>query len=62
MIINLGGVSKKLYFNLIFTMQTYKELNLKPDRHFIVFNSGKVDKVETIYLKRSMQCQQDNSL
>ena len=24
--INLGGVSRKLYFNLIFTMQTYKEL------------------------------------
>ena len=25
-IINLRGVSTKLYFNLIFTMQTYKEL------------------------------------
>ena len=25
-IINLHGVSTKLYFNLIFTMQTYKEL------------------------------------
>ena len=25
-IINLGGVSTKLYFNLTFTMQTYKEL------------------------------------
>ena len=24
--INLRGVSTKLYFNLIFTMQTYKEL------------------------------------
>ena len=27
-IINLRGVSTKLYFNLIFTMQTYKELKV----------------------------------
>ena len=45
-IINLAGVSTKLYFNLIFTMQTYKELNLKPNRHFIFLIQEKLIKLK----------------